>query len=61
MGSSVKGSGVAGAPGGADAIGGGSAGVADFGCHFLRSGTGGASVGEGCGLAGEVAMGCSSR
>jgi hypothetical protein len=60
VGSSAGGSGVAGASGGAEAMGGGSAGVVDgvdFGCHFLRSGTGGASVGEGCALARVVAMG----
>jgi hypothetical protein len=45
--------------GGADAMGGSADGVdgVDFGCHFLRSGTGGASVGKGCGLARVVAMG----
>jgi hypothetical protein len=60
VGSSAGGGGVGGASGGAEAMDGGSTDVADgvdFGCHFLRSGTGGASVGEGFGLARVVAMG----
>ena len=58
-----EGSVLAGASGGAAAMGGGSEGAAedaDFGCHFLRSGTECTSAVAGCGLAGVVeAMGCS--